>query len=48
MKSAKPPLHPERLAEIVAKQVMHQLIPVLTPPVTRHWWHRLFRRASYP
>jgi hypothetical protein len=36
-----PPINPERLGEIVAKQVAETLIPLLAPPKKRGWLSRL-------
>jgi hypothetical protein len=39
-----PPIDYMRLGEIVAKQVVETLIPMLAPPVKRRWLPRLFWR----
>jgi len=36
-----PPIDHQRLGEIVAKQVVETLIPMLAPPKTRGWLSRL-------
>jgi hypothetical protein len=39
-----PPIDPHHLAEIVAKEVMEQLIPLVIPPKRRSWVRRLLYR----